>query len=61
MTIQETLARQLPLYARVLLQKGINLQKDQILVINAPVEAHSFASLLAEEAYKVGAAQVVFN
>ena len=47
MTIQETLARQLPLYARVLLQKGINLQKDQILVINAPVEAHSFASLLA--------------
>lgn len=61
MEIQETLARQLPLYARVLLQKGINLQKDQILVINAPVEAHSFASLLAEEAYKVGAAQVVFN
>lgn len=61
MTIQETLARQLPLYARVLLQKGINLQKDQILVINAPVEASRFATLLAEEAYKVGAAQVVFN
>ena len=61
MTIQETLARQLPLYARVLLQKGINLQKDQILVINAPVEASPFASLLAEEAYKAGAAQVVFN
>ncbi len=61
MTIQETLARQLPLYARVLLEKGINLQKGQILVINAPVEASPFASLLAEEAYKGGAAQVVFN
>ena len=61
MDIHETLARQLPLYARVLLEKGINLQKDQILVINTPVEAHSFASLLAEEAYKAGAAQVVFN
>lgn len=61
MDIHETLARQLPLYARVLLEKGINLQKDQILVINTPVESHSFASLLAEEAYKAGAAQVVFN
>ncbi len=61
MTIQETLARQLPLYARVLLKKGINLQKGQILVINAPVEASPFASLLAEEAYRGGAAQVVFN
>lgn len=61
MTIQETLARQLPLYARVLLKKGINLQKGQILVINASVEASPFASLLAEEAYRGGAAQVVFN
>ena len=46
MDIQETLTRQLPLYARVLLQKGICLQKDQILVINAPVEASRFATLL---------------
>lgn len=41
--------------------KGICLQKDQILVINAPVEASRFATLLTEEAYKAGAAQVVFN
>lgn len=61
MDIHETLARQLPLYARVLLQKGINLQKGQILVVNAPVEASKFAALLAEEAYKGGAGQVVFN
>ena len=61
MDIPKTLTRQLPLYARVLLQKGICLQKDQILVINAPVEASRFATLLTEEAYKAGAAQVVFN
>ena len=39
MDIQETLNRQLPLYARVLVKKGICLQKDQILVINAPVSS----------------------
>lgn len=61
MDTQEILAKQLPLYARVLLQKGINLQQGQILVINAPVEASRFATLLAEEAYKGGAGQVVFN
>ena len=61
MDIKETLARQLPLYARVLLEKGICLQPGQILVINAPVEASRFAVLLTEEAYKAGAGQVVFN
>lgn len=61
MDIQETLNRQLPLYARVLVKKGICLQKDQILVINAPVEASSFATLLTKEAYQAGASQVVFN
>ena len=29
---------QLTAYAQVLLQKGLNLQKEQTLVINAPVE-----------------------
>lgn len=61
MDIQETLNRQLPLYARVLVKKGICLQKDQILVINAPVEASFFVTLLTEEAYQAGASQVVFN
>ena len=48
METHEIVARQLPLYARVLLRKGINLQKGQILVISAPVEASRFAALLAE-------------
>ena len=61
MDIKETIARQLPLYARVLLEKGICLQKGQILVINAPVEASAFAVMLTEAAYKAGASQLVFN
>lgn len=48
-------------YAQVLLKKGINLQKDQILVINAPVEAAEFTTALAEAAYNDGASQVVVS
>ena len=35
---------QLTAYAKVLLQKGLNLQKEQTLVINAPVEGHDFVT-----------------
>lgn len=48
-------------YARILLTKGINIQKGQILVINSPVESSDFVSLLTREAYKHGASQVVLN
>lgn len=51
----------LRMYAQVLLQKGIHIQKDQILVVSTPVEAHDFASVLAKEAYLLGASQVVLN
>ena len=53
--------QQLTAYARVLLQKGLNLQQGQTLVINAPVESHDFVALLTKEAYTAGAAQVVCN
>ncbi|SDX18694.1 aminopeptidase [Acidaminococcus fermentans] len=53
--------KQLTAYARVLLQKGLNLQQGQTLVINAPVESHDFVTLLTKEAYTAGAAQVVCN
>ena len=46
--------KQLTAYARVLLQKGLNLQKGQTLVINAPVESHDFVALLTKEAYTAG-------
>ena len=39
---------QLTAYAQVLLQKGLNLQKEQTLVINAPVEGHDFVTLLSK-------------
>lgn len=52
---------QLHRYAQVLLQKGIHLQRQQILVINAPVESSSFVTILTKEAYECGASQVVCN
>lgn len=52
---------QLRTYAQVLLQKGIHLQKNQILVINGPVESSRFVTILTKEAYEMGASQVVCN
>ena len=52
---------QLTAYANILLTKGLNLQKGQILVINAPVESSSFVTILTKEAYVCGASQVVCN
>ena len=46
MTIEPTIESLLPGYAQVLLKKGINLQKGQILVIAAPVEASDFVTIL---------------
>ncbi|MCI1750805.1 MAG: aminopeptidase [Megasphaera cerevisiae] len=48
-------------YAKVLLKKGLNIQKGQILVVNTPVEASEFTAILTKEAYEYGASQVVFN
>ena len=46
-------------YARLVIQTGVNLQRNQILVINAPIECAEFARLVASEAYKAGAHDVV--
>lgn len=48
-------------YAKLAVIKGINLQKDGLLVINSPIECSDFAKMIAEEAYKVGASDVVIN
>lgn len=48
-------------YARLVVQIGVNLQQDQILVINTPIECAPFARLLAEEAYRAGAHEVVMS
>lgn len=48
-------------YAEVIVNIGLNLQKDQPLVIRCPIEASDFAHLVAEEAYRVGAKDVIIQ
>ncbi len=45
-------------YAQLLVKNGINIQKNQTLVVNAPIEAADFVKVIAEVAYKTGAKNV---
>ncbi len=42
-------------YAQLLVRKGINIQKDQLLVVNATVEMSAFVQEVAKAAYEAGA------
>lgn len=46
-------------YAEMAIKTGINLQKNQTLLINSPIHAAEFARECAEVAYEVGAKEVV--
>lgn len=46
-------------YAELLVKTGINLKKDQILVVRSPIECADFARLISEIAYEEGAREVV--
>lgn len=46
-------------YAQLIIRTGINIQKNQILVINSPIECALFARMLAQNAYQEGARDVV--
>lgn len=48
-------------YAHLLVKIGVNIQKDQTLVINSPIECASFTRMITESAYKEGAREVVTN
>lgn len=48
-------------YAKLAIKVGVNLQENQILVLNAPVEAYEFVHLVIEEAYKAKAKNVIIN
>ena len=48
-------------YVDLALNIGINLQKEQILVIMSPVETAPFTRLLVEKAYELGASEVVVH
>ncbi|MGI5958657.1 MAG: aminopeptidase [Massiliimalia sp.] len=45
-------------YAALVIRSGVNLQKDQLLVIRAPIESAPFVRMLTKEAYTVGAKDV---
>lgn len=45
-------------YAKLVVEVGINIQKDQILVVRTPVEGAYFARLLTKCAYEAGARRV---
>ncbi len=45
-------------YAKIIITKGVNLQKGQCLGIKTSVATYPFASLIAKEAYKMGAKYV---
>lgn len=47
--------------AKLAVRIGVNIQKDQNLVVNSPIECSEFARALAEEAYKAGARDVSIN
>ncbi|WP_298704282.1 aminopeptidase, partial [uncultured Veillonella sp.] len=53
--------QRLQTYAKALLTTGVNLQKEQTLVISVDVENHKFVEVITEEAYKLGAKEVVVN
>ena len=48
-------------YALLLVKTGINIQKDQTLVINSPIECASFTRIVSRIAYIEGAREVVIN
>ena len=45
-------------YAKLLVKTGINIQKGQTLVINAPIHGAYFVRKIAKEAYEAGAKNV---
>jgi aminopeptidase len=48
-------------YAKLAVEIGANVQKDQVVWVNAPVEAKELARLIVEAAYNVGAKRVSVN
>lgn len=48
-------------YASLAIKTGVNIQKNNILVISSPIETAEFARLIAKEAYKAGAKDVIVH
>lgn len=48
-------------YARLIVGVGVNLQKNQTLVVACPVECAYFGRMLTDAAYEAGAKDVIIN
>ncbi|MEG1256499.1 aminopeptidase [Clostridium sp.] len=48
-------------YASLSVSIGVNVQPGQILVIKSPVECVNFTRIIVEEAYKLGASEVIVH
>lgn len=48
-------------YAELVLRKGVNLQNNQALMINAPIEGADFVRAVVRKAYEMGAKDVHIN
>ncbi|HFI0462915.1 TPA: aminopeptidase [Streptococcus suis] len=48
-------------YAQLLIQKGLNVGKDDYVLVNTDIEQIELARLLAKHAYEAGAKKVKFN
>lgn len=55
------MTKMLEKYAKLAVKKGVNLQKDQVLLINTPVECVDFARAIAKVGYEEGAKEVVVH
>ena len=53
-----TLDQKIEQYAELAVTVGVNIQKDQTLVLNAPVASADFVRLVAKKAYEQGAKNV---
>lgn len=50
--------KQIEKYADLLVKVGINIQKDQTLVVNSPIECADFTRFVTKKAYEAGAREV---
>lgn len=48
-------------YADLLLKKGVNIQKNQPLLISAPIESYEFVRILTKKAYELGVTDVEYD
>ena len=48
-------------YAFMIAKVGLNIKPGQIVLVEAAVEGYEFANMFAEEAYKLGAGEVVIH